>query len=92
MLGVLATATAATHNLKEPAAIRASTDSTFLNGIHRAGIVAPDAQAIQIANQVARLNNSGASDETIFKVVRDFGVYDYHVDAFTAAAIAAYEL
>jgi hypothetical protein len=74
----------------ETANVNAGTDSTFLEGIHRAGIIAPDQQAVSTAHDVARMDSTGASTDEISQVVRGFGVYDYHVDAFTAAAIAAY--
>jgi hypothetical protein len=67
-------------------------DSSFLQGIHRGGIIAPDQQAISTANEVARMDSSGASGEDIGRDISNFGIYDNHVDAFAAAAIAAYEL
>jgi uncharacterized membrane protein len=69
---------------------RAGSDQAFLQGIHRAGIIAPDQQAIETANQVARMDSSNASGEEIGSVIRNFGIYDNHIDAFAAAAIAAY--
>jgi hypothetical protein len=71
-------------------AVADRSDRAFLAAVHRAGITAPDQQAIEVGNEVARLEASGASEETMYRSVRDFGVYDHHVDAFVAAAIAAY--
>jgi hypothetical protein len=67
-----------------------ASDEAFLAAIHQVGIVAPDRQAVDVANQVARMADSGASNGSLRQVVQDFGVYDYHSDAFIAAAIAAY--
>jgi hypothetical protein len=67
------------------------TDHSFLSAIQRAGIVAYDQQgAIDVANQVAGMADSGASDEALRQPVRDFNAADNHVDSFVAAAIAAY--
>jgi hypothetical protein len=74
----------------ETAKVSAGTDRTFLEGIHLAGIMAPDEQAISTAHDVARMDSAGTGTDEISRVVRGFGVYDYHVDAFTAAAVAAY--
>jgi hypothetical protein len=90
LLGVLFTSLVTTHGSRVPVAVQVGTDSAFLGAIHRVGIVAPDEQAIQVGNQVARLADSGSSSEEINGVVRNFGIYDRHVDAFTAAAMAAY--
>ncbi|GAA4481967.1 hypothetical protein GCM10023191_001560 [Actinoallomurus oryzae] len=67
-------------------------DAAFLQGIHRAGIIAPDQEAVETANEVARMDSSNASADDMARVIRNFGVYDEHVDAFEAAAIAAYEI
>jgi hypothetical protein len=61
-------------------------DSRFLNMIHAAGIVAPDSQAIEVAHKVVALGDRSAR----YRVVRDFGVYDNHVDTFISAATATY--
>jgi Protein of unknown function (DUF732) len=74
----------------ETAKVSAGTDRTFLEGIHLAGIIAPDEQAISTAHDVANMSSSDASPDDINRAIRNFGVYDYHVDAFTAAAVAAY--
>jgi RNA:NAD 2'-phosphotransferase (TPT1/KptA family) len=76
--------------MKESAQTTVGTDRAFLQGIHRAGIIAPDQQAISTANEVARMDSSGASGEDIGRVISNFGIYDNHIDAFAAAAIAAY--
>jgi hypothetical protein len=81
----------ATGSIKEKQT-QVGTDRAFLQGIHRAGIIAPDQQAVATANEVARMDSSGASGEDIGRVISNFGIYDNHVDAFAAAAIAAYEL
>jgi hypothetical protein len=82
----------ATGSIKENMQTQVGTDRAFLQGIHRAGIIAPDQQAVATANEIARMDSSGASGEDIGRVISNFGIYDNHVDAFAAAAIAAYEL
>jgi hypothetical protein len=82
----------AAGSIKENTQTQVGTDRAFLQGIHRAGIIAPDQQAISTANEVARMDSSGASGEDIGRVISNFGIYDNHVDAFAAAEIAAYEL
>ncbi|MFC7721180.1 DUF732 domain-containing protein [Nonomuraea recticatena] len=72
------------------AVVDPSPDQEFLNRIHAAGIVAPDGQAVAVGRKLARLSASGASYTTLSEVVRDFGVYDHHVDAFIQAALAVY--
>lgn len=59
-----------------------SDDERFLSDIRSAGIVAPDGQAIRVGHQVVDL---------VYRVVQDFGVYDYHVPAFVQAAMNAYQ-
>jgi hypothetical protein len=82
----------AVGSIKGNTQTQVGTDRAFLQGIHRAGIIAPDQQAISTANEVARMDSSGASGEDIGRVISNFGIYDNHVDAFAAAAIAAYGL
>lgn len=86
---LIATSLAATYAPVARAAT-ARGDDTFLSAIQDAGIVAPDDQAVQVGRQVATLSDSGASNDTTARIIRDFGVHDYHVQQFTAAAIAAF--